>query len=140
MSRRSSTKDELNHVSQDPYAVLGIDRDADADTIKKAYRRLARQYHPDVNSDPGAAERFKEVSHAYEVLSDPEKRRIYDLGGDPFGAGGFGHGKNKVIKFTAKNSLTANHAKYAKTEKTFCFCLVRVFRVVRGYPFRSLFS
>jgi molecular chaperone DnaJ len=79
-------------VSQDPYAVLGVERDADADTIKKAYRRLARQYHPDVNSDPGAAERFKEVSHAYEVLSDPEKRRVYDLGGDPFGAGGFGQG------------------------------------------------
>ena len=80
-------------MSQDPYAVLGVDRDADADTIKKAYRRLARQYHPDVNSEPGAAERFKEVSHAYEVLSDPEKRRVYDLGGDPFGAaGGFGQG------------------------------------------------
>jgi molecular chaperone DnaJ len=79
-------------VTQDPYAVLGVDRDADADTIKKAYRRLARQYHPDVNSDPGASERFKEVSHAYEVLSDPEKRRVYDLGGDPFGAAGFGQG------------------------------------------------
>ena len=79
-------------MTQDPYAVLGVDRDADADTIKKAYRRLARQYHPDVNSDPGAAERFKEVSNAYEVLSDPEKRRVYDLGGDPFGGGGFGQG------------------------------------------------
>jgi molecular chaperone DnaJ len=79
-------------VTSDPYAILGVDRDADADTIKKAYRRLARQYHPDVNSDPGAAERFKEVSHAYEVLSDPEKRRVYDLGGDPFGGGGFGQG------------------------------------------------
>jgi len=79
-------------VTQDPYAVLGVERDADADTIKKAYRRLARQYHPDVNSEPGSAERFKEVSHAYEVLSDPEKRRVYDLGGDPFGGGGFGQG------------------------------------------------
>ncbi len=79
-------------MTQDPYAVLGVERDADADTIKKAYRRLAREYHPDVNSDPGAGERFKEVSHAYEVLSDPEKRRVYDLGGDPFGAGGFGQG------------------------------------------------
>jgi molecular chaperone DnaJ len=79
-------------VSQDPYAILGVERDADADTIKKAYRRLARQYHPDVNSEPGAAERFKEVSHAYEVLSDPEKRRVFDLGGDPFGGGGFGQG------------------------------------------------
>jgi molecular chaperone DnaJ len=81
-------------MSTDPYAILGVDRDADADALKKAYRRLARQYHPDVNSDPGAQERFKEVSAAYEILSDPEKRRIYDLGGDPFGgaAGGFGQG------------------------------------------------
>jgi len=80
-------------MSTDPYATLGVDRDADADTLKKAYRRLARQYHPDVNSDPGAQEKFKEVSAAYEILSDPEKRRVYDLGGDPFGgSGGFGQG------------------------------------------------
>ena len=72
----------------DPYAILGVDREADADTLKKAYRRLARQYHPDVNPDPEAQERFKEVSAAYEVLSDPDKRRIYDLGGDPFGGQG----------------------------------------------------
>ena len=80
-------------MSQDPYATLGVDRDADADTLKKAYRRLARQYHPDVNSDPGAQEKFKEISAAYEILSDPDKRRVYDLGGDPFGgSGGFGQG------------------------------------------------
>ncbi len=72
----------------DPYEILGLDREADADSIKKAYRRLARQYHPDVNPDPDAQERFKEISVAYEVLSDPEKRRMYDLGGDPFGGGG----------------------------------------------------
>ena len=74
----------------DPYATLGVDREADADTIKKAYRRLARQYHPDVNPDPSSQDTFKEVSAAYEVLSDPQKRRTYDLGGDPFGQGGFG--------------------------------------------------
>ena len=83
-------------VSQDLYETLGVPRDADADAIKKAYRRLARQLHPDVNPDPETQEKFKEVSHAYEVLSDPEKRRMYDLGGDPFGggagAGGFGQG------------------------------------------------
>lgn len=79
-------------MTSDPYAVLGVDRDADPETLKKAYRRLARQYHPDVNSDPGAQEKFKEVSAAYEILSDPEKRRVYDLGGDPFGGGGFGQG------------------------------------------------
>jgi molecular chaperone DnaJ len=80
-------------MTTDPYAVLGVDRDADADALKKAYRKLARQYHPDVNSEPGAQEKFKEVSAAYEILSDPEKRRVYDLGGDPFtNAGGFGQG------------------------------------------------
>lgn len=86
MSRESA-------VSQDLYETLGVSRDADQDAIKKAYRRLARQLHPDVNPDPATQERFKDVSHAYEVLSDPEKRRMYDLGGDPFGgAAGFGQG------------------------------------------------
>ncbi|MCW2753883.1 MAG: chaperone protein DnaJ [Marmoricola sp.] len=87
-------------MSTDPYAILGVDRDADADALKKAYRRLARQYHPDVNSEPGAQERFKEVSAAYEILSDPEKRRIYDLGGDPFGGGAGGFGQGAGFSFT----------------------------------------
>ena len=88
--------------------MLGVDRDADAETLKKAYRKLARQYHPDVNSDPGAQEKFKEVSAAYEILSDPEKRRVYDLGGDPFGgSGGFGQGAG--FSFTARrNPFFAN--------------------------------
>ena len=77
-------------MATDLYETLGVDRDADGDTIKKAYRKLARQLHPDVNPDPATQERFKDVSHAYEVLSDPEKRRMYDLGGDPFNGGGFG--------------------------------------------------
>jgi len=84
----------------DPYEVLGVARDADDDTIKKAYRRLARQLHPDVNPDPAAQERFKEIGKAYEVLSDPEKRHMYDLGGDPFGRGGAGFGQGAGFSFT----------------------------------------
>ena len=76
-------------MSQDLYEMLGVARDADADTIKKAYRRLARQLHPDVNPDPATQERFKEVSAAYEVLSDPQKRATYDRGPDVFGGAGF---------------------------------------------------
>ncbi len=68
---------------KDYYKILGVDRTADEKTIKQAYRRLARKYHPDVNKAKEAAERFKEINEAYEVLSDPEKRKRYDsLGPD----------------------------------------------------------
>jgi molecular chaperone DnaJ len=75
-------------VAKDYYGILGVPRDATADDIKRAYRKLARQYHPDVNPDPAAQERFKEINSAYEVLSDDRKRQIVDLGGDPLSPGG----------------------------------------------------
>lgn len=83
-------------MANDYYATLGVRRDASADEVKRAYRRLARELHPDVNPDPETQDRFKEITQAYEVLSDPKKREMYDLGADPFasasagGAGGFG--------------------------------------------------
>ena len=77
----------------DYYRELGVDRKATQDEIKKAYRKLARQYHPDQNKEPGAEDRFKRISEAYDTLSDPEKRAQYDRGGSPFGAAGpFGGG------------------------------------------------
>ena len=66
----------------DYYNLLNVSRDADPDTLKRAYRRLARQYHPDVNKEPGAEEKFKEIGRAYEVLSDPEQRARYDQFGE----------------------------------------------------------
>ena len=63
---------------KDYYEVLGVPRDAEQEAIRRAYRKLARQYHPDLNSDGDAEERFKELGEAYEVLSDPEKRERYD--------------------------------------------------------------
>src|SRR5947208_13079794 len=77
---------------RDYYALLGVSRAASPDEIEKAYRKLARQLHPDVNPSPEAQERFKDVTAAYEVLSDPQKREIVDLGGDPLAPGGGGMG------------------------------------------------
>src|SRR4051812_21412301 len=77
-------------MATDYFGVLGVTRDASDTEIKRAYRKMARDLHPDVNPDPGAKERFQEVTRAYEALSYPEKRRIVDLGGDPFDAGGGG--------------------------------------------------
>lgn len=75
----------------DHYETLGVSRDASPEDIKKAYRRLARELHPDVNPSEEASERFKSVTHAYDVLSDPNERQRYDLGGDGSGGmGGFG--------------------------------------------------
>src|SRR3989442_12699573 len=83
---------------KDYYRTLGVDKNADDKTIKSAYRRLARKYHPDVAKTKDAGERFKEIGEAYEVLSDPQKRQRYDtLGPDwqryapagPGAAGGF---------------------------------------------------
>ncbi len=70
----------------DFYQILGVSRDADANTLKSAYRKLARQYHPDVNKDPGAEDKFKEIGKAYEALADPETRARYDQ----FGEAGIG--------------------------------------------------
>jgi molecular chaperone DnaJ len=80
----------------DYYKVLGVDRKASQDDIKKAYRKLARKYHPDTNKDAGAEERFKQISEAYDVLGDEDKRKRYDrgggvfAGGNPFGGAGGG--------------------------------------------------
>src|SRR5919206_4067595 len=66
-------------AKEDYYKILGVKRDAKPDEIKKAYRRLARKYHPDVNpGDKAAEDRFKQMSEAFDVLSDPKKRKVYD--------------------------------------------------------------
>ncbi|VBA41357.1 Chaperone protein DnaJ 2 [Mycobacterium innocens] len=75
-------------MARDYYGLLGVSKGASETEIKRAYRKLARELHPDVNPDEAAQAKFKEISVAYEVLSDPEKRRIVDLGGDPLESAG----------------------------------------------------
>ena len=81
-------------TKRDYYEVLGVEKNADEKQIKSAFRRLAKEYHPDLNKSPDAPEKFKEVQEAYEVLSDPEKRKTYDQFGhaafDQNGNAGFG--------------------------------------------------
>lgn len=97
---RERSKKSMSATKRDYYEILGVPREASGDEIRKAYRRLARQYHPDVNKSPDAEARFKEINEAYEVLSDEQKRTAYDrfghagpqLGGfgDMGGFSGFG--------------------------------------------------
>ena len=79
-------------MAGDYYEILGVSRDASKEDVKRAYRRLARKYHPDVNKEPGAEERFKEINRAYEVLSEPETRARYDRFGEAGVASGAGAG------------------------------------------------
>ncbi|KOP23356.1 molecular chaperone DnaJ [Hapalosiphon sp. MRB220] len=83
-------------MARDYYEILGVSRDADKEEIKHAYRRLARKYHPDVNKEPGAEERFKEINRAYEILSEPETRARYDRFGEAGVSAGAGVGYQDV--------------------------------------------
>ena len=80
-------------MEKNPYDVLGISKDASADEIKRAYRKLSKKYHPDLNHEAGAEEKFKEVNDAYEILSDPQKKAQFDsTGAQGFGGAGQGFG------------------------------------------------
>lgn len=82
---------------RDYYEVLGVSKNASADEIKRAYRKMAKKYHPDVNKEPGAEEKFKEVQEAYDVLSDDNKKAAYDRYGHAAfdQTGGFGGGARR---------------------------------------------
>ena len=86
----------------DYYGLLGLDHGASQDDIKKAYRKIARELHPDVNPDPEVQNKFKEVTAAYDTLSDPQKRQQYDMGAQ----GGFGGGRQAL--YNAENVRSAN--------------------------------
>jgi len=96
-----------------------VSKDADAETIKKSYRKLARELTPDVNGEPGAEDRFKQVTHAYEVLSDPAQRASYDRGGDQ-GFGGFGPFGDIFENSLAEGDSSRGHALARSAAKMPC--------------------
>ncbi|MFQ5521006.1 MAG: DnaJ C-terminal domain-containing protein [Candidatus Methylomirabilia bacterium] len=107
---------------KDYYKILGVDRTADEKTIKQAYRRLARKYHPDVNSSRQATERFKEINEAHEVLSDPEKRKRYDTLGPDWqrfaqapGAGGEGPFQGFNVRFGGRGGDLGGFSEFFRT-------------------------
>src|SRR5579859_6719505 len=89
---------KLMAAKRDYYEVLGVQRNASEDDVKKAFRRLARQYHPDVNKEKGAEAQFKEINEAYEILGDAQKRQAYDRFGHA-GVAGAGAGANPFEGF-----------------------------------------
>lgn len=89
---------------KDYYETLGVSKDASDEEIKRSFRKLAKQYHPDVNKEPGAEEKFKEIGEAYAILSDPNKRKQYDqFGSAAFENGGMGGGAGGFGGFDAGN-------------------------------------
>lgn len=94
---------------KDFYKVLGVSPDSNEDEIKKAYRKMALKFHPDKNSDADAEDRFKEIAEAYEILTDPKKRSIYDQYGE--------EGKNKALVF----KLNTSNSKVQKVQNDFSF-------------------
>lgn len=87
------------------YDRLGVSKDASQDEIKRAYRKMSKKYHPDINKEPGAEEKYKEVQEAYETLSDDQKRAAYDQYG-PDGANGFG-GQEALVGSMVVQALVA---------------------------------
>lgn len=92
----------MAQTKRDYYETLGVQRDADDATLKRAFRKLARQFHPDVNKESGAEERFKEISEAYEVLNDPQKRQLYNQ----YGHAGVNGGANDFGNFGGFGSFS----------------------------------
>jgi molecular chaperone DnaJ len=106
------------------YEILGVERNASETEIKRAFRKLAQQYHPDVSAEDGAAERFKEANEAYQVLSDPKRRQVYDTvgkaglgdmgGGSPFGEGFAGFGDLFDAFFSGMGGAAAGGARRSR--------------------------
>ena len=89
------SRGEIMAEKRDYYEVLGVSKNASADEIKRAYRKMAKKYHPDVNKEPGAEEKFKEVQEAYDVLSDDNKKAAYDRYGHMLVRAAYGMDSNQ---------------------------------------------
>lgn len=102
-------------MGKDYYKTLNIPKNASEDDIKKAYKKMALKYHPDKNKSPGAEDKFKEIAEAYEVLSDSQKRKVYDLGGEEALGGQSaapGGGGGRTFSYTYSGDPRATFAQF----------------------------
>lgn len=112
-------------AGKDYYKILGLSKNASEEEIKKAYKKLALKYHPDKNKSPGAEEKFKEIAEAYDVLSDKEKRQVYDMCGEEglkgcSGSSGHpGHGGGTSFTYTYHGDPRATFAQFFGSENPF---------------------
>ncbi|XP_074595338.1 dnaJ protein homolog 1-like [Brevipalpus obovatus] len=106
-------------MGKDYYKALGLTKSATDDEIKKAYKKMALKYHPDKNKSPGAEEKFKEIAEAYEVLSDPEKRKMYDLGGSDYAQNGTSGPSGTNFSYTYTGDPRATFASFFGSEDPF---------------------
>ena len=124
-------------MKRDYYEVLGVSKQASPDEIKRAYRKKAKQYHPDINKEPGAEEKFKEVQEAYSVLSDETKRKQYDQFGHAAfdgtgGAGGFDFSGLCIALGEGENAATINYGSFISAIINFLLIALVIFLIIKA--------
>lgn len=125
-------------MNKDYYSILGVSKDADAKTIKVAYKQLAKKYHPDISKEPDAEERFKEIAEAYDVVGDEEKRKQYDQFGSSYHDQGFNQRYQQGNYYRGYSAYDAGSARLVKLKWWHWLIIIAVLLFL-GWLFLTIF-